>query len=73
MKNKLHSLQLFGRWQYTKNLLFRANYWYQRYRATDWAYDNATPWSSNNVLLAGQPSSSYTAHVFGISVAYMNW
>jgi MtrB/PioB family decaheme-associated outer membrane protein len=73
VKNKLHSLQLFGRWQYTKNLLFRANYWYQRYRATDWAYDNATPWSSNNVLLTGQPSSSYTAHVFGLSVAYMNW
>jgi hypothetical protein len=52
---------------------FRANYWYQRYRSTDWAFDNATPASSNNVLLAGQPSPSYTAHVFGISIAYTNW
>jgi hypothetical protein len=68
-----HSLQLFGRWQYSRNLLFRANYWYQRYRSTDWAFDNATPWSSNNVLLTGQPNASYTAHVFGISVAYTNW
>jgi hypothetical protein len=73
VKNKLHSLQLFGRWQYSKNLLFRANYWFQRYRSQDFAYDNATPTSSNNVLLTGQPSPSYTAHVFGVSVAYTNW
>jgi hypothetical protein len=73
VKNKLDSLQLFGRWQYSKNVTFRANYWYQRYRSTDWAFDNATPASSNNVLLAGQPSPSYTAHVFGISIAYTNW
>jgi MtrB/PioB family decaheme-associated outer membrane protein len=73
VKNKLHSLQLFGRWQYSKNLLFRANYWFQRYRSQDFAYDNASPTSSNNVLLTGQPSPSYTAHVFGVSVAYTNW
>jgi MtrB/PioB family decaheme-associated outer membrane protein len=73
VKNKLNSLQLFGRWQYSRNVMFRANYWYQRYRSTDWAFDNATPWSSNNVLLTGQPNASYTAHVFGISVAYTNW
>lgn len=73
VKNKLDSLQLFGRWQYSRNLTFRANYWYQRYRSTDWAFDNATPVSSNNVLLTGQPSPSYTAHVFGVSVAYTNW
>jgi hypothetical protein len=24
-------------------------------------------------LLTGQPSPSYTAHVFGVSVAYTNW
>jgi len=73
VKNTLNSLQLFARWQYSKNLLFRANYWFQHYRSRDWAYDNATPASSNNVLLTGQPSPSYTAHVFGVSVAYTNW
>jgi hypothetical protein len=72
-KNTLNSLQIFGRWQYSKNLLFRANYWYQHLRADNWAYDNATPTSSNNVLLTGQSSGSYTANVFGISVAYTNW
>jgi MtrB/PioB family decaheme-associated outer membrane protein len=73
VKNTLNSLQLFGRWQYSKNVMFRANYWYQRYSSTDWAYSNATPTSSNNVLLTGQGSGSYTANVFGISVAYTNW
>jgi MtrB/PioB family decaheme-associated outer membrane protein len=73
VRNRLHSLQLFGRWQYSKNVLFRANYWYQRYRSNDWAFDNATAVSSNNVLLTGQPSASYTANVFGVSVAYVNW
>ena len=69
----LNSLQVFGRWQYSRNVLFRANYWYQHLSARNWAYDNATPTSSNNVLLTGQTSGSYTAHVFGISVAYTNW
>ena len=73
VKNTLNSLQLFGRWQYSRNVLFRANYWYQHYRSQDWAYDNATATSSNNVLLTGQPSANYTAHVFGVSVAYTNW
>jgi MtrB/PioB family decaheme-associated outer membrane protein len=72
-KNTLNSLQIFGRWQYSKNLLFRANYWYQHFSARNWAYDNATPTSSNNVLLTGQSSGSYNANVFGISVAYTNW
>lgn len=72
-KNTLNSLQVFGRWQVTKNVLLRANYWYQHLTAHNWAYDNATPASSNNVLLTGQSSGSYSANVFGLSVAYMNW
>jgi hypothetical protein len=73
VKNTLQSLQLYGKWQYGKNVLFRANYWYQHYRSRDWAYDNAVPWSSNNVLLTGQPAPSYHANVFGVSVAYTGW
>jgi MtrB/PioB family decaheme-associated outer membrane protein len=73
VKNTLNSLQLFGRWQYSKNVMFRANYWYQHFRSRDWAYDNANPASSNNVLLTGQSAGSYNANVFGVSVAYTNW
>ena len=73
VNNTLNSLQLYARWQYSKNIVLRANYWYQHYRSQDWAFDNATPTSTNNVLLTGQPSPTYTANVFSVSVGYTNW
>lgn len=72
-KAKLHTLQLFAKYQYSKNIALRFNYWYERMRSDDWAFDNATPTSSNNVILTGQQSPNYDAHVFGVSVAYVNW
>ena len=69
----LNSVQLFGTWRYSKNIAFRANYWYQKLSTSDWAYDNAQPWTSNNVLLTGQQAPNYSANVFGISIAYTNW
>lgn len=70
---KSNQFQLFAKYQYSKNLLFRFNYWYQNLRTSDWAYDNLTPTSSNNILLTGQQSPNYHNNVFGISVAYTNW
>jgi MtrB/PioB family decaheme-associated outer membrane protein len=72
-ESTLNSIQLFGTWRYTKNVAFRANYWYQKLSTSDWAYDNAAPWSSNNVLLTGQQAPNYTANVFGVSVSYTGW
>jgi hypothetical protein len=72
-KSTLNSLQLFGKWQYSKNIVLRANYWFQKLRTNDWAYDNANAVSSNNVLLTGQQSPNYTANVFGLSIAYTGW
>jgi MtrB/PioB family decaheme-associated outer membrane protein len=71
--SKLNSLQIFGKWRYSKNIAFRANYWYERFSSYDWAYENAAAWTSNNVLLTGQQSPEYSAHVIGFSVAYENW
>ncbi|MCC6611255.1 MAG: MtrB/PioB family decaheme-associated outer membrane protein [Burkholderiales bacterium] len=70
---RLHSLQLFAKYRYSKNVALRFNYWFEKYRTDDWAYDNATPTSSNNVLLTGHQSPQYDAHIFGISIAYTNW
>jgi hypothetical protein len=72
-KTRLSSIQLYAKYQYSKNLLFRFNYWYQTLKTNDWAFDNATATSSNNVLLTGQDSPSYNANVFGFSVAYTGW
>lgn len=70
---RLSSLQVYGRWRYSKQVSLRANYWYERFTSADWAYDNAAEWSSNNVLLAGQQSPQYSAHTIMVSVAYENW
>lgn len=70
---RLDSFQLFGKYRVNKNVLLRFNYAYERYRTSDWAFDNATPTSSNNVLLTGHQSPSYDANVFGVSVAYTGW
>ena len=73
LRNKLDSFQLFGKYQLNKNILLRANYAYEKYRTSDWAYDNADATSANNVLLTGHQSDRYNANVFGFSVAYTGW
>jgi MtrB/PioB family decaheme-associated outer membrane protein len=73
IKTTLHSLQLYARYNLDKNTALRFNYWYERYRSDDWAYDNATVSSSNNVILTGQTSPDYDAHVIGVSVVVKNW
>jgi predicted porin len=73
IKTTLHSLQLYARYTLDKNTALRFNYWYERYRSDDWAYDNATVSSSNNVILTGQTSPDYDAHVIGVSVVVKNW
>ncbi|MCL4802001.1 MAG: MtrB/PioB family decaheme-associated outer membrane protein [Burkholderiales bacterium] len=70
---KLHTFQLFAKYRYSKNIALRFNYWFEKYRSSDWAFDNATPTSSNNVILTGHQSPRYDAHIFGISIAYTNW
>jgi len=70
---RLNSLQLFGKWQYSKNLAIRANYWYQQLSTDNWSYDNATAVSSNGVLLAGQSSPNYRANVIAVTLTYTGW
>ncbi|CAG0969651.1 decaheme-associated outer membrane protein, MtrB/PioB family [Burkholderiales bacterium] len=73
IRTKLTSIQLFGKYQVNKNVLVRLNYAHERFRNSDWAFDNATPTSSNNVLLTGHQAPTYDANVFGVSVAYTGW
>ena len=73
LRTKLDSFQLFGKYAVNKNVLVRLNYAYERYRTSDWAFDNANPASSNNVVLTGHQSPQYDVNVFGISVAYTGW
>jgi MtrB/PioB family decaheme-associated outer membrane protein len=72
-KTEFHTLQLFAKYRYAKNMAVRFNYWYERLRSSDWAFDNATPTSSNNVILTGHQSPNYQNHVIGVSLVYTNW
>jgi len=72
-QTKMNSLQLYAKYQFSENILFRFNYWYQTLRTNDWAFDNANATSSSAVLLNDHRSPHYDAHVFGISVAFTNW
>jgi hypothetical protein len=69
--NKLHTLQLFAKWRYSKMVTWRFNYWYEELKTTDWAYD-ATPTTASNVLLSGQQAPRYRNHILGVSVAVEN-
>ena len=73
--NKLHSLQLFAKWNYSKKLTWRFNYMYESLRQFDWAYDmaSANPVGTSSILLTGQGSPKYDNHVIGVSAAIHSW
>lgn len=71
--SRVNSFQLFGKYNYSKNLTFRFNYWYEKLSSSDWAYNGASPTASANVLLTGQQSPQYQNNYFGVSVAYTGW
>lgn len=70
---KGQSLQLYAKYELSKNLLVRLNYWYQSLSSNDFAYDYTTPSTSQNVVLTGHQSPTYRENIFGISFAYTNW
>ena len=73
LKSKVNTFQLYAKWKYSKNLTWRFNIRHEKFRSADWAYDNAQPFTSSNVLLTGQVSPNYRATVIGVSVAIQDW
>ena len=71
--NRLNTLQLFAKWDYSKQVSWRFNYLYENLQSRDWAYDNLTPTSLEAVILAGQNSPRYSNHVFGVSAVVKSW
>ncbi|NJD36527.1 MAG: MtrB/PioB family decaheme-associated outer membrane protein [Betaproteobacteria bacterium] len=71
--NRLNTLQLFAKWDYSKQLSWRFNYLYENLQSRDWAYDNLTATSIDQVLLTGQNSPRYSNHVFGVSAVVKSW
>ncbi|MBI1732504.1 MAG: MtrB/PioB family decaheme-associated outer membrane protein [Gammaproteobacteria bacterium] len=66
----LHSVGLTGEYQIRENLGLRLHYLYEYYKSKDFALDNVVPNTLANVILLGNDSQDYSAHVVGITLVY---
>jgi MtrB/PioB family decaheme-associated outer membrane protein len=73
--SKLHSVQLFAKWDYSDQLSWRFNYLYENLRSYDWATSNlgTTVPGVTGLILTGQDAPRYSNHVFGVSAVIRKW
>ncbi len=68
---RLHQAQLYGSYQWNKNIKLRAGYVYERLKGKDWAYDGSDLWSSNNVVGPGMVTDNYVDNLVYLTIAYV--
>ena len=73
LTTRLHSLQLYAKLAYSKQVSWRFNYNYENLKSFDWSYDVLGPTSVSGVLQTGQTSPRYSNHVFGVSAIVKSW
>lgn len=66
----LMDLSLTGDYKVKENMTARFRYMYERMRTEDFSLDRVEPNTLSNVMLMGQDSPNYDAHVFGLSLIY---
>ncbi|MBK9021275.1 MAG: MtrB/PioB family outer membrane beta-barrel protein [Sulfuritalea sp.] len=71
--SRLHSLQLFAKWDYSKQITWRFNYLYENLNSYDWALSDVGAQSNAGILLTGQQAPRYSNHVFGVSAVVKSW
>ena len=74
--SRLHTLQLFAKWDYSKAVTWRLNYVYELLHSDDFQLSNApaAPGAGNsNILYIGQTPPRYINHVIAISAAIKTW
>ena len=70
LETTLHSLNLRANYQLIKNTQLQFAYRYEFFEVNDFALDNISPNSINEVLSLGNSSPDYSAHIFAVSVIY---
>jgi MtrB/PioB family decaheme-associated outer membrane protein len=73
LTTRLHSLQLYAKLAYSKQLSWRFNYIYENLKSTDWSYDVLGATAVAGVLQTGQTPPKYSNHVFGVSAIVRSW
>ncbi len=71
--SKLHTLQLFAKWDYSKQLSWRFNYLYENLKSYDWAISDVPANANTSVMFTGQQAPRYSNHVFGVSAVVKSW
>lgn len=70
LKTKLHSLNLRANYRLLENMRLQLSYRYEFFLTDDYALDNISPDSIDEVLSLGNSSPDYNAHVVGVSAFY---
>lgn len=69
-QTRLDSLNIHASYKLKENLSLRANYWYERFRSSDWALDGIAPNTLANVILLGEDSPDYGVQFVSLSMVY---
>jgi MtrB/PioB family decaheme-associated outer membrane protein len=64
------TLRLQATYRVKDNLSVVGNYWYERYEAADWHYDDLLPATVPNLLVFGDQPPHYRVNVVGLAVRY---
>ncbi|NNJ96260.1 MAG: MtrB/PioB family decaheme-associated outer membrane protein [Gammaproteobacteria bacterium] len=70
---KLTSLKLWTDYHYSKKLVYKLSYWYEKYDEDNWAIDGWAPYDQSavqNTLLFGNQTLDYDVHVISASASY---
>ncbi len=67
---RLNSVSLYGKYALTANMALKLQYWFEKFRSTDWAVDDVAPNTLANVITLGEDSPDYRVHVVMVSLAY---
>ncbi len=64
-----NQVQLYGKYQWSKNLTLRANYVYEKLKGYDWAYDDVTM-ATSGMIPSYMKTPNGTNNLFMLSLAY---
>lgn len=68
VSHRVHALRLRADYRLSRNWTTSALWWYERYRADDWALDDVPVNQLANVILIGEMSPNYQTHIVALSL-----
>ena len=70
LESELDNIEIYGEYDYSDNLSYRASYVYEIYEEKNWYLDDVTPSTIDNVLTLGETSPDYRIGVVWFSMKY---